>query len=349
MVRFAKLLVRDAIARMGTITEQFMSLAAARTFLRSIEGACIYYRGYRVRDDDDSRRLAVADVYDRGYQWNRRRFLPALKVVAQSSRKADRFQSAVGYYVLGDVHFSNDAPRAAVRAYLRSARLWPTSGSAWREISDEYEAIGQHEKALRAMRKAVRIDPTDDIAVSDLESREEFALAKPLYRAGDPFWESSELLASSRHRQAIAVIAGKRSARADLYRARAYGAAGDAPHVLDMWAAVANQKGRVEIESADWFFLPPVVWHNAEFWNVLSRLAPRIESWSFLKGHDSLEKEGIYGRERFELFLRYHLSRTQRNLSAARELSERYSQWKEAVALVRSLKTRNSKKGSGQR
>jgi tetratricopeptide (TPR) repeat protein len=271
-----------------------------------------------------------------------------LKVVSQSSRKADRLQAAVGYYVLGDIHFCNHAPRAAIRAYLRSARLWPASGSPWREIGGEFEAMGQHEKALRALRKAVRIGPTDDIAVADLESFEEFSLSSPLYRIGDPFWESSELLARSRHRQAIALLAEKRSVRANLYRARAYGATGDTPRVLKTWASIARQKGRLKIEGADWFFLPAAVWHSPQFWTILSGTAQRIEDWSLLKGHDSLEEAGISGRERFELFLRYQLSRTQRNLGAARELSARYPQWKEAADLVKRLKTRCPNKTSGQ-
>lgn len=333
---------------MAVVRQQPLSLAAARRLLRDLETGIVYCRAFHPGLEGASCGLAVPGVYDRGHQWVQQAFLPALRVLSQSTRKADRLQAAAGYYVLGDVHDSNDAPRAAIRAYLRSARLWPASGSAWREISMEYDAMGQHDNALRALRKSVRIDPTDEIATADLPSFEECSPSSPLYRVGDPFWESSELLASGRHRQAIAVLAGKRSPRADRYRARAYGARGDGIRFLELWDSIARRNGRLKIEGPDWFFPPRSVWDGPEFWTILSRVSDRIEDWPPLIGHEGLVEAGISGRERFELVLRYHLSRTQRNVSAARRLSARYPGWKEATDLVKSLKTIRPKKKSRQ-
>lgn len=295
-------------------TRQTVSLIAARHFLDRI--------------------VYVTDVYDRGYQWSKRKFLPALKALARSSRAHDRVIAGSAYYVLGDVHDFNEAPLAAIRAYRCCTRLWPAAGPAWREIGGMYDRMGEYEKALRMLRKAVRVDPSDDNAVSDLEIFEEYPLSSPWYRLGDPYWQSSEFLAVSKHAQALGVLAGKRSQRADRFRARVYGAIEDGPRVLDSWRRVAKQSGRLRIDNADWFFLPVAIWNNPEFWTIFSGLASRIEDWGFLKGHEDLDAAG---RERFELFLRYHLARTQHNLAAARKLSSRHPQWKEAARLVKRL------------
>lgn len=284
------------------------------------------------------RRVAVVtDVYYRGYEWLRRDFLPALRILARSSHPSDRSAASVGYYVLGDVHDFNGAPRAAIRAYLRSARLCRTHGAPWREIGLMYDLMGERDRGLQALRKAVRVDPSDDTAQSDLESMENYALRAPFYRADDPCWQSAELLASSSHQRALAVIARKRSQRASRYRARIYGAMGKVERVIETWRQIMGRAGPVEIESADWFFLPKAVWDCADFWSVLSKGASRIEDWGVLKGHDTLTCQGISGRKRFQLFLRYHLARTRRDLASARKLSLRHPYWREAATLVKRL------------
>jgi tetratricopeptide (TPR) repeat protein len=303
---------------MRDVSTKAVSLAEARKLLRRV--------------------VVVTDVYVHGCQWNQRTFFPALKVLAQSCSKSDRVIAATGYYVRGDVHDFNRAPLAAVRAYRHCVRLWPANGAAYREMGLLYDEMGQNAKGIRLLRKAVRVDPSDDLAVADLEMLEEGPMPRPPFRAGDPFWQSSELLATSKFSQALAVLDGKRSVRADLFRARVYGAMADAPRVLELWERIAKQKSRLEIQSADWFFLPPTVWHSADLWSCLLRVAPRVTDWFSLKGHESLQDTGISERERFELFLRYHSARTQPDPAAARELSRRHPQWTEAAILAKRLK-----------
>jgi tetratricopeptide (TPR) repeat protein len=282
----------------------------------------------------------VTDVYFHGYQWTQRRFLHALQMLRQASQDSDRFAASIGYYILGDVHDFNHAPLAAMRAYRCSARLWPAAGPAWREMGLIHEALGQRGEAVRALRKAVRADPTDHLAVEDLKSFEEAPSAGPIYRVGDPFWQSSEFLAASRYSRAIAVLSGKRSLRANRYLARVYGALQETTRVLELWERIVKLKGRVEIEGADWFFLPPVIWNTPDFWRMLLQIAPRVDDWFVLKGHESLQGAGIHGRERFELFLRYHLARTRRDFTIAHELTTRHPEWREAAELAQRLKSR---------
>ena len=291
---------------------QSISLVSARHFLRRIE--------------------YVTDVYFHGYQWSKRKLLPALKALTLSPRTYDRVIAGGAYYILGDVHDFNEAPLAAIRAYRCCTRLWPAAGAAWREIGGMYDRMGEYEKALRMLRKAVRVDPSDDLAIADLEILEKHPSCSPCYRPGDPYWQSSEFLAASKHRQALEALAGKRSLQADRFRARVYGAIEDASRVMDVWGRIARRSDRLEIHGADWYFLPVAVWNNPEFWTILAGIASRIDDWGVLKGHADLD---AIGRERFELFLRYHLARTQHNLTAARKLSSRHPQWKEAARLVK--------------
>lgn len=279
----------------------------------------------------------VTDVYFRGQQWSQRTFLPALRVLERSSRQTDRLVAGTGYYVLGDVHDFNHAPRAAIAAYRHSARLCPANAAAWREIGEICEEMGQHERAIRTLRKSIRIDSTEMWAVAALGALEDGPVSKPRYHVGDAFWLSSEFLAASRHSQAIAVLAGKRSSRADRYRARVYGAVEDANRVLGLWERIAKQKGKLEIEAADWFFLPKAVWDSQDYWRTLWKIACRVKDWNVLKGHESLCDAGIGNQERFECYLRYHLARTEHDHAAASELSKRYPQWREAAQLLKRL------------
>ena len=203
-----------------------------------------------------------------------------------------------------------------------------------------FETMGDHASGIRMLRKAVRIDPTDDFAVADLASFEEGPLSSPIYCRDDVFCRSSELLAVCKLSESLSVLASRRSLRASRFRARIYGARNDAPRVLETWEQIMRQRGRLNIETADWFYLPCTVWHDPSFWRMLLQMIARIEDWSVLKGHESLWDTGLRGHERFELFLRYHLAKTCRDLVAARTLAKRYPQWIEAAGLAKRLAAR---------
>ena len=88
---------------------------------------------------------------DQGCSWVSSVFLPALKDLERSQRtKEETFLLADGYYCLGDVHHFNGVPRAAAKAYRRSARFDPSQGAAFRELGGMLASTGQRAGALAA-------------------------------------------------------------------------------------------------------------------------------------------------------------------------------------------------------
>ncbi len=53
----------------------------------------------------------------------------------ESNNKHDQLSDA--YYVLGDIHDFNGAPKAAIKSYQKSIELSPSSGS-WRELRESF-------------------------------------------------------------------------------------------------------------------------------------------------------------------------------------------------------------------
>lgn len=280
----------------------------------------------------------VSDIYFYGYSWIKHKFLPATEQLAKSKLETDRFLAATGFYLLGDVHHFNGAPLAAIRSYRRSLRCDPTNSAPWREIGMMYKMMGQKKKATRALRKAVQTDPKDEFAQSDLEILVEGPLATVPYDESDPYCKSSELLAAGEYRSSVAVLAGKKTIRARLYRVRVFGALEDVARVIDGWWRIAHQNGEILIDSPDWYFTPGQVWHSPEFWKILKILLPRVKEWGSLKGHDSLRNTGVTGVRLFRLFVRYHSARTGRDVAALRRLSLRHPGWKEPTAFLRTRK-----------
>jgi tetratricopeptide (TPR) repeat protein len=297
------------------------SLAHARSILRDVD--------------------YVGDVDIRGHAWLTHEYLPCLRRLARSQRKSDRLLASIGYYVLGDVHYVHDAPRAAIRAYRRCLSLDPNQAAAWREIGGCLQFTGEYIRARNALRKSVRVDPDDDLAESDLEGAE-WDLRNPrppLYREGDAYWESSELLASGRYSAALAILGRKVSSKARRWRARVYAAMHDGGRALREWRAIVAMGGRITIEEADCFFLRGAMWDLAEFWQMMLEAASRC--WNLCPcRHEGLPLGS------HSLCARYHLARINGDTRAASRLAAKYPKWKEPARLVRMLNRRSKSRAT---
>src|SRR5207244_7248979 len=53
----------------------------------------------------------------------------------------------------------------ALSAFRQAVHLAPTNGSAWELLARAYDALGRHDAALRAVRRAVGIDRDPDEVV----------------------------------------------------------------------------------------------------------------------------------------------------------------------------------------
>lgn len=293
------------------------TLVSARQVLHNVEG--------------------ISDLHPRGYLWLRNAFLPALRRLSRSRHSSDRIRTATGYYLLGDVHDFNHAPRAAIRAYRRCLQFNPGCGAALREIGSCYDEVGDRRRALFNLRKAVQVDPSDVWARGELQSVEDVAI-EAFYKPGDPYWQCRELLAMGRPMLALECICGTRTLDARTHRARIYGALGDVARGFHEWRGLLNGASTFDITDADWFYLPPTLWHEPDFWRLLWKGRARVADWGVIRGHEDLRDMGLCGKRRmFELFLRYRLARTRRDTSAAQKLSEKYPSWREAATLSEQL------------
>jgi hypothetical protein len=96
-------------------------------------------------------RGGIARVHGKGCAWFRSRLLPALRILERTTRtREDRRWLSGAYYVVGDIHDFNHAPRAAIAAYRKSLRFAPEQAAAWREIGGMLGHMGDHARARRA-------------------------------------------------------------------------------------------------------------------------------------------------------------------------------------------------------
>jgi tetratricopeptide (TPR) repeat protein len=207
--------------------------------------------------------------------------LPALKDLERSQRtKEETFLLADGYYCLGDVHHFNGVPRAAAKAYRRSARFDPSQGAAFRELGGMLASTGQRAGALAALRKAIRKDPDDNLAKRDLACVEQSDDTIE-YHEGDKIWQANELLARGRAKEALREVAGLRRMSAKLVRARAFGLLEDIQATLSQWQKIANARDSVALEYADWYYLPTELYDDSRFWKALTAIGSRLEDGAY--------------------------------------------------------------------
>ncbi len=255
------------------------------------------------------------------------------------------------YYVVGDIHDFNHAPRAAISAYRRSLRFDPSEAAAWREIGGMLEWMGHHTRARTALRRALVLAPDDEYAQSDLRYLEQDG-ADAVFREGDPVWEVDELLARGRLDHAWTSARRFRGVRGLLCAARVLGARGDDGAVLRVWDRIVRSRSPVELSSGDWFFLPETVFEAREFWSGLWKLGRRLKAGVFVSSdtlihalpraraeHRSLKDGTTHQR----LMIRYNLARTCDDIASLRRLLRGYPTWKEPREVLKRLEAQNSR------
>jgi tetratricopeptide (TPR) repeat protein len=244
---------------------------------------------FRTLTRDQARRVVrwtsrggVAQTHGKGFAWFRSLLLPALSVFERSARTPeDRRLLSGAYYVVGDMHDFNGAPRAAISAYRRSLRFDPSEAAAWREIGGMLDRMGHRNRARNAVRRALALAPDDECAKSDLQYLEPDG-ADALFIEGDPVWEADELLARGRVEDAWTSARGVRGVRGLLCAARVLGARGDDGAVLRVWDRIVRSGSPVELSSGDWFFLPETVFEAPAFWSGLWKLGGRLKAGVFV-------------------------------------------------------------------
>ncbi|MCI5209044.1 MAG: hypothetical protein D3910_09665 [Candidatus Electrothrix sp. ATG2] len=277
-------------------------------------------------------------------------FLPTI-YKAENSIGSEKHAALLSdaYYLLGDIHDFNEAPLAAIKAYKKSIEVYD-NGYSWRELGGMYGNIGEIEKALSCLRKAIDLEPDDKYTQMDLRFFEETDDTR-IYDDGDPYWEAREFLAVNQYEKFYGVIAPKKGLKKVLYKCLALGAQNKEDQYVQCIGQLQNFEKKFRFAWCNWFYRPANIEENALYWQILISLYPRLKSGVGLS-HDSLAENYIFSfknqdklREGMEpehvrLMFQYNLYRCQGDIGKLQELSVHYPLWKELKCEMKSLKRR---------
>ncbi len=295
-----------------------------------------------------------------GFRRFRNEFLPAVAELERTAQtRSDRILLSDTWYVIGDIHDFNQAPRAALRAYRRSIRWDPSNAGAHRELGGMLENIGQYASGVRALERAVELWPEDGFSRIDLESARTNASAHlpPLYRSSDWTWHVRELIAAGRFKQAISAIGNRKSVLAHQYLACCHGALNNPDGVVHEWKTIARLNGSIALEHVDWFYAADAAFDRADFWQALLDCGNRF--WHKDAGSPSYgiwivlpspyESTVVTNREwnspkyrkwvetKRRLHCQFHLARTLPDPALASKIAKRFPKWRKAVTLSKRL------------
>ena len=252
---------------------------------------------------------------------------------------------ADAYYVLGDIHDFNHAPKAAIKSYLRSIEL-DSSSWAWRELGNMYANMGNRDKAIECLEKALTIDPDDKDAQSDLEDIKD-NYEKPLFRQGDIFWTARELLSEDRPDEAFELIKNKKGIKSRLYRARIFGAENKKDDYLKEWKNISKMKSEFELTWADWFYMPSFIWDFAVFWKYMIEIFPRLKSGINIYHESLIMNYSIFFKEHqkqgmespaSEWVFKFNYYRCMNDIVQLEKLHKQFPLWKEPKLELKKLK-----------
>ncbi|MCW8137577.1 MAG: tetratricopeptide repeat protein [Planctomycetota bacterium] len=241
---------------------------------------------------------SFSELYDRGFHWRRTHLEPDLQLCFEACQqgriRGGRVRSVTAQlcYVMGDIHESNEAPKAAIKWYSRAIALEPTDSAAWREIGTCQTDMGEYRKARASFVKALALDPCDEWASRELAELTT-APPGPRYRKSDVCWAAAEALAVAQPRRALRTLSGARSTRATLWRACAHAARSDTAGLLDQLQRLARSKVQgIFLLPQLWHFLPLPTWRDVAFWRCLSAIA--LDPNSVPADHDHLPVRASY-------------------------------------------------------
>ncbi|MEW5734363.1 MAG: hypothetical protein AB1921_05890 [Thermodesulfobacteriota bacterium] len=256
----------------------------------------------------------------------------------------DHFLLSCIYYMAGDVHFFNNAPAAAIRAFKKSARHDPAHAEAYRELGERYAEIGCLGIAEKYLKKAVALGPDDTWARADLDDLPGQAGTSRQRPKGEErdTWIFCELCARNEFGRALSRWEEPRSSQARLYRAAAWGALGRADEFFREWEGILEADDPISIQSFHWFFIPPPILGSERFWESLLKCSHRFLHGNYLY-HRSLW-EAVHEKHRraddihnlqtvIRLYAWFELARIRKDPKLLKLWVEKYPGWKEAAAL----------------
>jgi tetratricopeptide (TPR) repeat protein len=271
----------------------------------------------------------VGLTHSQGYFWFWRKFMPALQKAAASGLISHEL-IADCYYVAGDVHDFNDAPKAAIRCYELALQFDPTMGAAHREIALMLGRMGELKKALLHADRAVALNPDDKYAIEDRKNYSgDDRLSPPLYKKGDRVWEVYEHLAQADPAVAVKVLQEQKGPSAVRAMIHCHGALEHTQDYLDAWKGLAASATELEFTHADWFFLEDDVYVEPDLWVIL--LSSKAKFKGVFTTFDGLDESERYcslsSHEKIRVRLEYYVYAQSGDDKGLRRLSKLYPEW----------------------
>lgn len=273
----------------------------------------------------------VGWLHNQGYEWFWSDFIPRLEK-AEASSDTDHELIADCYYVAGDVHHINDAPKAAIRCYLKSLEHDPDNGAPHREIASMYGQMGEYDKALHHSDQALYLNPNDRDAASDREGYVGKGRPdEPLNMPDDISWHAHELLAHRQPAMALELLQFTAQPLDLMVKAQCYGAMGHVTEYMGLWNNILQSEKSIMFGWDDWFFMPKNVYEAPDFWSLL--LKHGCEYSGVFTYFDSLGTNEKYQclsqNERTRLVIQYYVYAQSGNKAGLKKLLQEYPEWKE--------------------
>jgi hypothetical protein len=284
-----------------------------------------------------------------GYQWFRREFRRAVAALERAPRtRQNRALLIETYTLLGDLYFVINAPCAYVRSYIRAVRLYPRRRSLLREAAEVVSMMepsrqsGRCESLIRRVEREISAPAS---VLGELTRPGRFA-----YTSRDPVWLACERLARCQARGALDLVKKERGMRGRQVRMMAWGAMDKAHVVMQEWSSIARGRGKIDLGTGDWFFLPGTLWESPEFWETLLSVLPRIRDLcldsptSEIQGPPELLDRALPIRwtQVHRCAIEFHLARTGNDKVALGRMCQKFPRWSDPRVAMQWLRRTGS-------
>ncbi|MFK7796779.1 MAG: tetratricopeptide repeat protein [Aureispira sp.] len=253
----------------------------------------------------------VAYLHNKGYQWFKSYYLPRLHL-ADELLPDELELIAESWYLVGDVYDFNVIPLLAIAAYRKVLEYDEDVDGAYRELALMYESIGEYQKALEFVNKALEYTPDDEELMDTLaDINDSINYNTEAYLTDeDRYWKWGELLGQERPQEVIdaAIESDEDIYTNELRRmAQAYGMLEDDKGYIDTWERIVESgEDEISLDYSDWFYMPKTVSKSPEFWEMLESILPVIQELDTTV--DIEDEDNMSVEELFKAVKEYYLA-----------------------------------------
>lgn len=225
--------------------------------------------------------------------WLKEKYIPAVACLEKGNYKKDHELLSDCYYMLGDIHDFNGCPKAAIKAYQKSLRYNPQYSYSIRELASMNHNIGNYQKAVSLITKAVKLHPEDKYSQMDYNIIVNSAQDdKPLYQQDDICWQARELLAREKPKQALKLLQSNSTIDALKTKTCILLIMNENTAALDQFSKLTKTTGLIEFTHFDWFYSTGFIWKSVEYWETIAKLAKANRfNYSIMPSDDNLKDQ----------------------------------------------------------